>query len=71
MYYDGHMNPCTDVQSAHAGPHRFIARLLQLSFWLSMNKDAETYATTCDVCQKIKTDHQAKMGALGPAHFPP
>ena len=36
-----------------------------------MNKDAETYATTCDVCQKIKADHLAKMGALRPAHIPP
>ena len=36
-----------------------------------MNKDAETYATTCDVCQKINMDHRAKMGALRPAHIPP
>ena len=35
-----------------------------------MNKDAELYATTCDVCQKIKTDHRAKMGALRPVHIP-
>ena len=35
-----------------------------------MNRDAEAYATTCDVCQKIKTDHRAKMGALRPAHIP-
>ena len=58
-------------ESAHAGPRRFIARLLELFFWPSMNKDAETYATTCDVCQKVKTDHRAKMGALRPAHIPP
>jgi hypothetical protein len=58
-------------ESAHAGPRRFIARLQELFFWPSMNKDAETYASTCDVCQKIKVDHRAKMGALRPAHIPP
>ena len=58
-------------ESAHAGPRRFIARLQELFFWPTMNKDAEMYATTCDVCQKIKTDHRAKMGALRPAHIPP
>ena len=57
-------------ESAHAGPRRFIARLQELFFWPTMNKDAEVYASTCDVCQKIKTDHRAKMGALRPAHIP-
>ena len=57
-------------ESAHAGPRRFIARLQELFYWPTMNKDAESYATTCDVCQKIKTDHHAKMGALRPAHIP-
>ena len=57
-------------ESAHAGTRRFIARLQELFFWPTMNKDAEAYASTCDVCQKIKTDHRAKMGALRPAHIP-
>ena len=35
-----------------------------------MNKDAEAYASTCDVCQKIKTDHRAKMGMLRATHIP-
>jgi len=35
-----------------------------------MNKDAEMYTITCDVYQKIKADHCAKMGALRPAHIP-
>ena len=46
-------------ESAHAGPRRFLARLQELFYWPTMNKDAELYATTCDVCQKIKTDHRA------------
>ena len=57
-------------ESAHAGPRRFLARLQELFYWPTMNRDAELYATTCDVCQKIKTDHRAKMGALRPAHIP-
>ena len=57
-------------ESAHAGPRRFLARLQELFYWPTMNRDAELYATTCDVCQKIKTDHRAKMGALRPTHIP-
>lgn len=35
-----------------------------------MEKDAETYCQTCDVCQKIKVDHRKQMGALRPLHIP-
>jgi hypothetical protein len=57
-------------ESAHAGPTRFIARLKELFFWPSLIKDADKFATTCDVCQKIKMDHRRKMGGLRPAHVP-
>lgn len=35
-----------------------------------MEKDAEKYCRTCDVFQKIKADHQKKVGALRPAYIP-
>ena len=57
-------------ESAHAGPHRFLAWLQELFYWPKMNKDVELYTTTCAVCQKIKTDHHAKMGMLRPPHIP-
>lgn len=31
----------------------------------------DEFASMCDVCQKIKVDHQQKMGGLRPAHIPP
>ncbi|EDR05481.1 uncharacterized protein LACBIDRAFT_303274 [Laccaria bicolor S238N-H82] len=49
---------------AHAGPCCLLPRLQELFFWPTMSKDAEAYATFCDVCQKIKVDHHAKIGAL-------
>lgn len=35
-----------------------------------MRRDVEKFTSTCDVCQKVKTDHRAKQGALRPAHIP-
>ena len=58
-------------ESAHAGPFKFINRLRKLFFWTSLSKDADEFATSCDVCQKIKVDHRKKMGGLRPAHIPP
>lgn len=57
-------------ESAHAGPKRFLLQLQEVFYWKGMEKDAELYARTCDVCQKIKVDHRKQMGALRPAHIP-
>jgi hypothetical protein len=58
-------------ESAHAGPFKFINQLRELFFWTTLTKDADEFASTCDICQKIKVDHQQKMGRLRPAHIPP
>jgi len=57
-------------ESAHAGPLKFQVRLRELIFWPSMRKDAQDFADTCDICQKIKEDRRGKMGGLRPAHVP-
>lgn len=57
-------------ESAHAGPFRFLAKLQSYFYWPSMRKDAESFANTCDVCQKIKVDHRKQMGGLRPANIP-
>lgn len=57
-------------ESAHAGATRFIARLSEMFFWKTLIKDANEFADTCNICQKIKADHRKKMGALRPAHIP-
>lgn len=63
-----HENP---YESAHAGPRRFVLRLKELFYWPSLIKDAEEFARSCDVCQKIKVDRRQQMGPLRPAHIPP
>jgi hypothetical protein len=57
-------------ESAHAGPFKFLNRLRELFFWTTLTEDADEFASTCDVCQKIKVDHRQKMGRLRPAHIP-
>lgn len=57
-------------ESAHAGIKRFTLRLQELFYWKNLEKDSEVFCRTCDVCQKIKADHQKKVGALRPAHIP-
>ena len=57
-------------ESANAGYTRFRGRLLELFFWPHMIKDAKEFCESCDVCQKIKSDHSKKLGALRPAHIP-
>lgn len=57
-------------ESAHAGPKRFILRLQEIFYWKTLEKDAELFCQTCDVCQKVKVDHRKKMGPLRPAHIP-
>lgn len=57
-------------ESAHAGYRRLQSRLKELFYWPTMLRDAENFVETCDVCQKIKSDHSKKMGGLRPAHIP-
>ncbi|KAF4619214.1 hypothetical protein D9613_005608 [Agrocybe pediades] len=57
-------------ESAHAGYKRFSQRLQEVFYWKTLYQDASAFASTCDVCQKIKTDHRKKTGALRPAHIP-
>nr|GAT48031.1 TY3B-TY3B protein [Mycena chlorophos] len=57
-------------ETAHAGPAKLTARLRELFYWPTLNDDADNFARSCDLCQKIKTDHRRKMGGLRPAHIP-
>jgi hypothetical protein len=58
------------VESAHAGPRRFLARMKETFYWPRITSDVEEFTDTCDVCQKIKVDHRRRMGGLRPAHVP-
>jgi hypothetical protein len=57
-------------ESVHSGPEKFEARLREVFFWTTLHHDVEEFARSCDVCQKIKTDHRQKMGGLRPSHVP-
>lgn len=57
-------------ESAHAGGQRLYSRLRQKYYWPSMRKDSISFATTCDVCQKVQPDRRAKVGLLKPLGIP-
>jgi hypothetical protein len=44
-------------ESTYATPFKFLNRLWELFFWTTLTKDTDEFASTCDVCQKIKVDH--------------
>jgi hypothetical protein len=52
------------IESAHAGPERLLARIRELFYWPRMARDVDKFASSCDVCQKIKVDCRAPMGGL-------
>lgn len=57
-------------EAAHEGPWRLLARIAAKFYWPSLRKDVRAYASSCDVCQKIKTDHRQQAGLLLPNPVP-
>ncbi|TFY52449.1 hypothetical protein EVJ58_g10011 [Rhodofomes roseus] len=57
-------------EAAHEGAAKLIQCMNSKFFWPTLRKDVRDYATTCDVCQKTKTDHRAKAGLLRPNPVP-
>ena len=44
---------------------------LKESFWLTgMKKDIAEYVAVCDVCQRVKAEHQKPAGLLQPMSIP-
>ncbi|TFY58379.1 hypothetical protein EVJ58_g6460 [Rhodofomes roseus] len=58
------------IASAHEGPRKLIKKLNLRFYWPTLRRDAETYARTCDVCQKTKVDRRAPAGMLRPNPIP-
>jgi hypothetical protein len=52
--------------SIHSGNTKMYQDLKQKFWWYSMKKDVVAHVALCDVCQRVKAEHQRPAGLLQP-----
>jgi hypothetical protein len=58
------------MEGAHSGGLRSYYRLSNTYYWPHMLRDVHKYASTCDICQKVKPKRHAPVGMLNPLPIP-
>ena len=65
------------LQEAHDSPYSIYLRntkmyldLKEHFWWTGMKKDIAEYVAVCDVCQRVKVEHQKPAGLLQPMPIP-
>ena len=48
----------------HPGNTKMYLNLKDTFWWTGMKKDIVEYVTVCDVCQRVKAEHQKPAGLL-------
>ncbi|WVZ97432.1 hypothetical protein U9M48_042972 [Paspalum notatum var. saurae] len=56
--------------SIHPGSEKMYQDLKQKFWWYGMKRDVAEYVALCDVCQKVKAEHQKPAGLLQPLKVP-
>jgi ribonuclease HI len=56
--------------SIHPGSTKMYLDLRQKYWWTGMKVDIADYVARCDVCQRVKAEHQRPAGLLQPLHIP-
>ncbi|TKC13481.1 transposase family protein, partial [Robertmurraya kyonggiensis] len=56
--------------SIHPGSTKMYQDLKEKYWWYGLKKDVATYVALCDVCQKVKAEHQRPAGLLQPLRVP-
>ena len=56
--------------SIHPGSTKMYNDLSDKFWWSGMKRDIAGYVATCDVCQRIKAEHQKPAGLLQPLKVP-
>lgn len=54
----------------HSGQEITFKRISQVFFWPNMRREVNTYVSSCDVCQRVKTGNQFPGGLLQPLPLP-
>ena len=52
--------------SIHPGNTKMYLDLKDIFWWTEMKKDIAEYVAVCDVCQRVKAEHQQLAGLLQP-----
>jgi ribonuclease HI len=58
------------VYSIHTGSTKMYQDLKQKYWWYGLNKDVASHVALCDVCQRVKGEHQRPAGLLHPLKIP-
>ena len=56
--------------SIHPGNTKMYLDLKERFWWTGMKKDIAEYVAICDVCQRVKAEHQKPAGLLQPMPIP-
>ena len=56
--------------SIHLGNTKMYLDLKDIFWWKGMKKDIAEYVAICDVCQRVKAEHQKPAGLLQPLPIP-
>jgi hypothetical protein len=58
------------VYSIHPGSTKMYQDLKQKYWWYGLKKDVASHVALCDVCQRMKAEHQRLAGLLHPLKIP-
>jgi len=58
------------IYSIHPGSTKMYQDLKQRYWWHGLKRDVATYVALCDVCQRVKAEHQRPAGLLQPLQIP-
>nr|CAH66284.1 OSIGBa0161P06.1 [Oryza sativa] len=58
------------LYSIHPGSTKMYQDLKQQFWWASMRREIAEYVALCDVCQRVKAEHQKPAGLLQPLKIP-
>ena len=56
--------------SIHPGSTKMYQDLKEKYWWYGLKRDVATHVALCDVCQRVKAEHQRPAGLLQPLKVP-
>jgi hypothetical protein len=56
--------------SIHPGSTKMYQDLKQKYWWYGLKRDVSAHVVVCDVCQRVKAEHQRPAGLLHPLKVP-
>ncbi|WVZ71430.1 hypothetical protein U9M48_020018 [Paspalum notatum var. saurae] len=60
----------TTAYYIHPGSEKMYQDLKQKFWWYGMKREVAEYVALCDVCQRVKVEHQKPVGLLQPLKIP-